>query len=484
MQFFSTRNANLCTSSAEAVVRGIAPDGGLYLPQTFPAFPMERLTSMTDAEVSAAVLCALFDDLPADDIRRAVRAAYGTSFEGGHLSPLRKVGGFFVSELWHGPTCAFKDVALCFLPHLLSLSSRTLGITDKICILTATSGDTGSAALSGFSDVPGTEIIVFYPDGGVSPMQKRQMVTCAGKNTAVCAVRGNFDDAQSGVKALFAAGLSVPGVRFSSANSINIGRLAPQIAYYFMNYRDLLSSGEISVGDRVDFVVPTGNFGDILAGYFALRMGLPVGRLICASNENRVLTDFFRTGVYDRRREFHLTSSPSMDILISSNLERLLCLTLGTEITARLMEDLRTMGTYTLPAGARETLAGLFSADFATDGETAAVIRETWERDGYLIDPHTAVAVAVYGKVGRRDVPTVVLSTASPYKFTDAVLRAVGEVPTGDAFRDTAHLAAVTKTVPPAPLSAAESAPVRHTDVIDVGDMGDYVLRTAACLRG
>ncbi len=483
MEYFSTRNHNLTRSPAAAVTEGIAPDGGLYLPQSFLPFPMDALLSMSRAEISVAVLSRLFSDFTEEELSAIVHAAYDNNFPGGDIAPLAHVGDIDVMELWHGPTCAFKDVALALLPHLLTASAKKCGVTDEICILTATSGDTGSAALSGFANVPGTRIMVFFPDGGVSPAQKKQMVTNDGKNTAVCAVRGNFDDAQTGVKTIFTEGKAPRGMRFSSANSINIGRLAPQIAYYFTAYRDLLEAGRIKMGDPVNFVVPTGNFGDILAGYFAKKMGLPVGRFVCASNENRVLTDFFDTGVYDRRREFRLTSSPSMDILISSNLERLLTLAAGTEKTAAWMKELKETGIYTLDPATHAALRAEFSAAAADGEETAATIRRYFEKYGYLADPHTAVALSVYEKWMASEegngAPTVVLSTASPYKFSRPVLAALGEESTGDEFADMEKLSALTNTAIPAPLAALAGKPVVHTAISDIDKMADFVKERA-----
>ena len=481
MKYFSTRNAKITRTPAEAVTEGIAPDGGLYLPEAFLPFPMERLAEMTRKEISVSVLSRLFDDFTEEELLAAVSAAYDTNFENGDIAPLASVGDVSVMELWHGPTCAFKDVALSLLPHLLTASAKKCGVTDEICILTATSGDTGSAALSGFSNVEGTRIIVFYPDGGVSPAQKKQMVTCDGKNTTVCAVRGNFDDAQSGVKAIFTGTTPREGMRYSSANSINIGRLAPQIAYYFTAYRDLLACGRVKMGDPVNFVVPTGNFGDILAGYFAMRMGLPVGRLVCASNENRVLTDFFATGEYDRRREFRLTTSPSMDILISSNLERLLTLYAGTEKTAEWMKQLSSEGYYRLDGETHAAMRTLFSAGCADDGETAATIRRYFEEYGYLADPHTAVALSVYEKWMASEeangYPTVVLSTASPYKFSRPVLKALGKEPTGDEFADMQCLSEISGMPIPAPLASLAGRAVVHTDICDVDKMPAFVAK-------
>ncbi|MBQ8174392.1 MAG: threonine synthase [Clostridia bacterium] len=479
MKFFSTRNPKICRTPSEAIAEGIAPDGGLYLPESFPVFPMEALSSMSGDDISVAVLSRLFDDFTENELRRAVTAAYDESFENGDIAPLAEAGDAHIMELWHGPTCAFKDVALSLLPHLLTASAKKCGITDEICILTATSGDTGSAALSGFSDVPGTRIIVFFPDGGVSPAQKKQMVTCPGKNTAVCAVRGNFDDAQSGVKAIFTGEAPAAGMRFSSANSINIGRLAPQIAYYFKAYRDLLAKGRIKMGESVNFVVPTGNFGDILAGYFAKKMGLPVARFVCASNRNRVLADFFESGLYDRRREFHLTSSPSMDILISSNLERLLCMFVGTDKTAALMQDLKEKGMYQLEGDTLAALRAEFSAAWADEAETAAAIRSYFEKYGYLADPHTAVGICAYEKwkasEEANDHETVILSTASPYKFSRHVLAALGVAAGEDEFADMEKLSEISGMKIPAPLASLVDKKVCHTAIVDIDEMPAYV---------
>ncbi len=479
MKYFSTRNFEIRRSPAEAITEGIAPDGGLYLPQEFLPFPMAALADMSQTDISVAVLHRLFDDFSEEELSCAVHASYDTAFDLGDIAPLAPVGDAYAMELWHGPTCAFKDVALSLLPRLLTMAAKKCGIQDEICILTATSGDTGSAALCGFSDVPGTRIIVFYPDGGVSPAQKKQMVSATGKNTAVCAVRGNFDDAQSGVKNIFATVKPAGQMRFSSANSINIGRLAPQIAYYFKAYRDLLRVGRIAMGEAVNFVVPTGNFGDILAGYFAKQMGLPIGRLVCASNENNVLSDFFATGTYDRRRDFHLTTSPSMDILISSNLERLLCMFCGAEKTGAMMRGLREDGVYTIDEQTRAALAAEFWAGWADSQETQAIIRRYYEEHNYLMDPHTAVGFAVYEKwlASSAAAPgvTVVLSTASPYKFSRTVLTALG-LPTGtDEFADMDRLSAATGTPVPAPLSAVAKRPVRHTAICEIDEMPAYV---------
>ena len=474
MKFFSTRDRNIVRTPSQAIVEGIAPDGGLYLPTEFPSFPMESLMTMTGTEISVAVLSSLLSDFTEEELTQYVNKAY-SAFDDKTIAPLAKVGDDHIMELWHGPTCAFKDVALSLLPYLLTASAQKCGIKDDIVILTATSGDTGSAALSGFSGVPGTAITVFYPDGGVSPMQKRQMVTNPGKNTAVCAIRGNFDDAQSAVKRIFTEVTLPKGKRFSSANSINIGRLAPQIAYYFTAYRDLLLSGEIVYGDRVNFIVPTGNFGDILAGYFAKKMGLFVGKLVSASNENRVLADFFESGVYDKRREFRLTSSPSMDILISSNLERLLSLTVGCEKTKAYMDDLKEKGVYTLTADEIASIRCDFDGAWVSEAECAETIKRVFDTYGYLIDPHTAVAYAAKDKVALEG-KTVVLSTASAYKFTNQVLKALGEVPLDDEFSSLSLLHNMTKAPIPTPLAALKTATVYHKDVVNISDMPDYVL--------
>ncbi|MBQ9746199.1 MAG: threonine synthase, partial [Clostridia bacterium] len=346
MMYYSSRNKGIKATSAEAVLMGIAPDGGLFLPESFEGAKicLEETLKMTSNEISAEILSRFFTDFSYDEIKETVRLAYDGTFESAEFAPLAKVGEKFVLELYHGPTCAFKDVALSVLPRLVTAAKKKNGVTEETIVLTATSGDTGSAAAHGFSGVPGTKVIVFYPAEGTSAVQEKQMTACPGKNVFVASVGGNFDDAQSGVKKIFAECAMPTGKALSSANSINIGRLAPQIAYYFTAYRDLINGGEIALGDKVDFVVPTGNFGDILAGYFASLMGLPVGKLVCASNENNVLTEFFATGRYNKMRDFRITRSPSMDILISSNLERLLSLSFGTERTAELMAELAHAG--------------------------------------------------------------------------------------------------------------------------------------------
>ncbi len=476
MKYFSTRNRNIVKSGSEAVVEGIAADGGLFLPEEFPCFPMETLAELTNTEISTKVLSLLLEEFSEEELTDSIEKAYA-SFEEGNIAPLKTVGGDYLLELWHGPTAAFKDVALQLLPYLLTASAEKCGITDEIAILTATSGDTGSAALKGFSGVKGTSVTVFYPYGAISPMQEKQMVTCDGDNTAVCAIRGNFDDAQSGVKRIFATLTPPVGKRLSSANSINIGRLAPQIAYYFTAYRDLWKSGAIAFGEAVNFVVPTGNFGDILAGYFAKKMGLYVGQLVSASNKNSVLCDFFKTGLYDKRREFYVTSSPSMDILISSNLERLLAIKFGCERTAELMKSLNEKGHYRLTSEELAALSEEFEGAWIDEEETLETIKTVFEKEGYLLDPHTAVAYAAKERLALDGV-TVVLSTASPYKFTKQVLQALGERTTGDDFDDLSKLYALSKMPIPKALSSLKTATSYHKAVVDIKDMDDFVMKT------
>jgi threonine synthase len=477
MKYQSTRNRALTASPAAAVLRGIAPDGGLYMPEAIPVLNWQSLLEADTLTLSARILSALLPDYP--DMDGLVRRGYAGKFETEELTPLVKVGDRYVLELFRGPTSAFKDVALSLLPQLISQARTLENIRDEMLILTATSGDTGKAALEGFHDVPGTKIIVFYPYGGVSAVQQAQMVTQEGANVKVCAVRGNFDDTQTGVKQIFAScdEEDLPGLRLSSANSINIGRLAPQIVYYFKAYADLVRCGRIRVGEPVHFCVPTGNFGDILAGYFAKRMGLPVGRLICASNRNDVLTDFLSTGVYDKRRTFYKTTSPSMDILVSSNLERLLSLLTGDDsYVASLMKDLNEQGHYKVTEELLRKLQSEFSCGCCDDDAAGRTIGKVWAREKYLLDPHTAVAWAVAEKHTREGVPMVVLSTASPYKFPAAVLYALGEASGDDEFTMMEQLHALTGMDIPKNLRGLEGRPVLHTDVIDKDAMLDYVL--------
>ena len=483
MLYHSTRNAGLTAPSTHAVLEGIAPDGGLYICD--PAqlhFDWQGALKLDTMDMAAKILSALLPDF--SDMDDIVRRSYAGKFPTMDLTPLVPVGGSYVLELYHGPTSAFKDVALSVLPRLIGAAARAEGMTGDVVILTATSGDTGKAALEGFHDVKGTRIIVFYPYGGVSAVQQAQMATQTGDNVKVCAVRGNFDDAQTGVKRVFAAckGRDLHGAMLSSANSINIGRLAPQVVYYFRAYGDLVEAGRIALGDKVNFVVPTGNFGDILAGYFAKELGLPVGRLVCASNANDVLTEFIATGRYDRRRPFYKTTSPSMDILVSSNLERLLfLLSRDPKYVAGLMGQLNTDGAYQLSDDLLAKLQQDFSCGCCDDQGAADVIGRLWREQHYLCDPHTAVAWSVAEQLEDtlRDTgaPTVVLSTASPYKFPAAVLAALGEDDgETDEFAMMSRLSRLSGVPIPGNLSGLEGRPVLHKDVIDKDAMLDYVL--------
>ena len=481
MLYHSTRSNKSFVDSAHAVLTGLAPDGGLYMPQQLPDFDWQHCLTLSAQGMSAAILSALLPDIP--DMNTLVERAYTGKFQTEDLTPTVRAGDFHVLELFRGPTSAFKDVALSMLPQLLTASRNTCGAGKEIMILTATSGDTGKAALAGFADVPGVRICVFYPDGGVSKVQRAQMVTQEGSNVTVCAVRGNFDDAQTGVKNIFAAcqGKDLP-YALSSANSINIGRLAPQVMYYFKAYRDLLEAGTIRMGDTVNFSVPTGNFGDILAGYLAKLLGLPVGMLICASNANNVLTDFIRTGTYDKRRPLLKTTSPSMDILVSSNLERLLYLMSGcdTGLVADLMVKLNSDGVYTVPETVKEAISREFYADFCDDACAAETIARVWSEQHYLCDPHTAAGWAVaenYVEATGDNRPMVVLSTASPYKFPAAVLEALGGDLSGDEFDQMERLCEKTGVAIPANLAALRGKPERHTGVINKDEMLDFVLQ-------
>ena len=479
MRYHSTRNDQNFVDSAEAVLEGLAPDGGLYMPQQIPALDWKQLLKGSSQEISCAILSALLPDIP--NMPRLVANAYTGKFETEDLTPSVSVGDSTVLELFRGPTSAFKDVALSMLPQLLTAAKREKGVAEDIMILTATSGDTGKAALVGFRDVPGVRICVFYPYGGVSQVQRAQMVTQEGNNVAVCAVRGNFDDAQTGVKQIFTAfqGKKLP-FRLSSANSINIGRLAPQVMYYFRAYKDLLAAGKIKLGDKVNFSVPTGNFGDILAGYLAKKMGLPVGTLICASNANNVLTDFIRTGTYDRRRPLLKTTSPSMDILVSSNLERLLYLLSGdTKLVASLMKQLKEEGAYTVPDDLKAAIQKEFWAAYCDDARAAEIIGRVYREQHYLCDPHTASGFAAaedYRNETGDLTPMVILSTASPYKFPAAVLSAIGGDTGGDEFEQMERLQQMTGVPIPAPLASLKGKKELHTDVIEKEAMSAYVL--------
>lgn len=494
MQYQSTRDKNLKAGSAQAVLNGLAPDGGLYTMPSFDEarFDYREVLDLDTFAMSARILSKLLPDFSEEEMTKLVHDGYAGKFETDHLTPTVPVGEDHILELFRGPTSAFKDVALSMLPRLMTAAKGKCGFTDEIMILTATSGDTGKAAMEGFCNVPGTRIIVFYPYGGVSAVQQAQMATQAGENVCVCAVRGNFDDAQTGVKNIFASVgreglLKGKGVSLSSANSINIGRLAPQVVYYYRSYADLVKAGRIRTGDKVDFVVPTGNFGDILAGYFAKEMGLPVGKLVCASNANNVLTDFLRTGRYDRRRPFYKTVSPSMDILVSSNLERLLYLLSGDDkLVAGLMKSLSEEGAYEVPAEMLAKLHELFWAGCCDDEAAKAAIGKVWKEEHYLCDTHTAVAWDVaqqYKKENPAHNAVVVLSTASPYKFPAAVLEGIGEQAKGDEFDVMEQLHDVTGVPVPKNLAALRERAVRHRDVIERDEMLDYVLGKAAAKK-
>lgn len=471
MQYQSTRNHATVVTSSEAIVRGLTPDGGLFVPQAFPAADLEGWKDLSYPELAAKVLALYLTDYDSEFLRRAAHEAYGEAF-GGKAGFVRKVsGGLHSLELWHGPTSAFKDYALQLMPKLLVQAKKNLNRTEHTRILVATSGDTGKAALAGYAGLEGIDIAVFYPNDGTSEIQRLQMATQTGDNVAVYAVQGNFDDAQTGVKKVFgdaavAEELAARDIRLSSANSINWGRLAPQIVYYFYAYFRLAEQGEVKWGEPVDFCVPTGNFGDILAGYYAKRMGLPVGRLVCASNRNNVLTDFINTGVYDKRREFYKTTSPSMDILISSNLERLLYHVTGDDAkVAAWMQELNTTGIYKVDEATLAAIRESFDCGCAGDEDAAAQIRTRIEVDGYLCDPHTAVAFRV-AEENRTAAPMVVLSTASPFKFPRDVLAALGETVPDSDFAAMKQLTAKTGCEAPAALAALETLPVRFDTII------------------
>ena len=472
MQFFSTRDQSRKVTASEAIAQGLSQEGGLFVPESFPQVDVQALCGLDYPTLAAEILKQYLTDYSPEFLTSATQQSYGSAFGGkaGAMAPI--CPGTWALELWHGPTCAFKDYALQLMPKLLVEAKRNLGRTEQTRILVATSGDTGKAALDGYHDVPGVDISVFYPTGGTSEIQRLQMATQEGANVAVYAVQGNFDDAQTGVKKVFgdpavAAALAEKGVRLSSANSINWGRLVPQIVYYFAAYGQLLRAGEISFGDPVDFCVPTGNFGDILAGYYAKRMGLPVGMLICASNENNVLTDFLSTGCYAARRTFYKTTSPSMDILVSSNLERLLYHITGSDAAVTgWMQSLNETGSYTVD---KDTLAAIqqsFGCGWASEAEVCQEIRARYEQDGYLCDTHTAVAFHVAAQKKRENVPMVVLSTASPFKFPRSVLEALGHTAPENDFEAMSALEAATGRTAPASLAALRTKAERFHAVI------------------
>jgi len=484
----STRSAATKVTASQAILKGLADDGGLFVPDQIPQLDvsLDQIAKMSYQETAYEVMKLFLTDFTEDELKSCINRAYDDKFDTKEIAPLVEKAGAYYLELFHGATIAFKDMALSILPHLLTTSAKKNHITNEIVILTATSGDTGKAALAGFADVEGTSIIVFYPKNGVSKIQERQMVTQKGANTKVVGITGNFDDAQSGVKAMFnnkelAAAMDAKGYQFSSANSINIGRLVPQVVYYVYAYTRLLGAGTVAEGEPVNFVVPTGNFGNILAAFYAKNMGIPVGKLICASNENKVLFDFFSTGTYDRNREFILTSSPSMDILISSNLERLIYRIAGNDAAknADFMKALNTNGKYEITPAMKEQLAD-FYGNYTSEEETAEEIRNLYEKTGYIIDTHTAVATGVYHKYLKdtkdTDTKTVIASTASPFKFTRSVMDAIDKK--YDAMTDfelVDELSKIGNVKIPNAIEEIRTAEVRHKTVCEVDEMPKVV---------
>lgn len=484
----STRDAHNKVTASQAILQGLATDGGLFTPLTYPKVDLDFncLKEMSYQEVAKLILGAFLDDFTAEELDYCITHAYDSKFDDGRIAPLVKLDGQYNLELFHGSTIAFKDMALSILPYLMTTAAKKHGLDNKIIILTATSGDTGKAAMAGFADVPGTEIIVFYPKDGVSKVQELQMTTQTGDNTHVVAIDGNFDDAQTNVKEMFndealRTKLAQQQMQFSSANSMNIGRLIPQIVYYVYAYAQLVKDGEIVAGEKLNFTVPTGNFGNILAAFYAKQIGLPVGKLICASNENNVLTDFFKTKVYDKKRTFKVTTSPSMDILVSSNLERLIFHLLGNDAvkTVELMATLARDGQYELQV-VEEAMFDLFAAEWATEEETAQEIKRIYDSSSYIEDPHTAVASSVYQKyrLGTKDtVKTVIASTASPYKFPVVAVEAMtGETGLSD-FEALEKLQALSGVALPPAVNGLETALVRHKTVVAARDMQAEVER-------
>ena len=486
IMYKSTRSDSAPITASRAILRGFPQDGGLYVPTAVPALEtgLAELAQMDYCGVAYEVMRLLLTDYTEEELKKCIRSAYDSKFDTPQIAPLKKSGDAWYLELFHGPTIAFKDMALSILPHLMTTAAAKNGSGDEIVILTATSGDTGKAALEGFAGVEGTKIMVFYPKNGVSSIQERQMVTTVGSNTRVIGINGNFDDAQTSVKKLFtdkalAEEMAAKGMQFSSANSINIGRLTPQIVYYVYAYTRLLADGVIAEGDPVNFVVPTGNFGNILAAYYAKRMGLPVGKLICASNSNKVLFDFFATGEYDRNREFVLTSSPSMDILISSNLERLIYHICGDDAAkcAQFMRDLSEKGKYSITEDMRSRLSD-FVSGYASEEETAAEIRKVYENDRYVIDPHTAVASSVYRRYREETGdtrPAVIDSTASPFKFEGSVMKALGRDTSLPDLELADRLSEIAGVAVPRAVSILRDAPVLHDIVCDREEMKQEV---------
>lgn len=487
LYYKSTRNSDLKVTASEAILTGLAPDGGLFVPNAIPKLDvsLDKLKKMSYQETAYTVMKQFLTDFTEEELRQCIASAYDSKFDTEEIAPLAKVDGIYYLELFHGATIAFKDMALSILPHLMTTSARKNHVEKEIVILAATSGDTGKAAMAGFADVEGTRIIVFYPKNGVSRVQELQMVTQKGENVDVVAIHGNFDQAQSGVKEMFgdqklAKELADKGYQFSSANSINIGRLVPQVVYYVYAYAKLLENEEIKEGEQINVVVPTGNFGNILAAYYAKQMGVPFNKLICASNENKVLYDFFRTGTYDKNRKFILTSSPSMDILVSSNLERLIYLIAGEDAqkTKELMDALSSDGTYTITEEMKKKLTD-FDAGFADEKETSETIRKVYERTGYVMDTHTAVAAEVCREYQERtgdQKKCIVASTASPYKFVKSVLTAIdpayGQKEELDLMQDLSKLS--NREIPKAVLDILD-ARILHTTECDAEKMKETV---------
>lgn len=484
----STRGNGSTVTASQAILKGLSEDGGLFVPDQIPALdvPVEKLAEMSYQEVAYEVMSRFLTDFTEEELKDCIAHAYDKKFDTEKIAPLTSADGAYFLELFHGATIAFKDMALSILPYLLTTAAKKNQVTNDIVILTATSGDTGKAAMAGFADVPGTKIIVFYPKDGVSPIQEKQMVTQKGDNTYVVAIYGNFDDAQTGVKKIFndadmKAELEEAGYQFSSANSINIGRLVPQIVYYVYAYASLYKEGKIAADEKINVVVPTGNFGNILAAFYAKNMGLPVNKLICASNDNKVLYDFFVTGEYDRNREFILTTSPSMDILISSNLERLIYRIAGNDAVKNktLMESLAADGKYVIDEQMKAQLAD-FYGNYANEEETAETIRRIYENCGYVIDTHTSVAASVYRKYVEETgdtTKTVIASTASPYKFTRSVMEAIDSekyAAMGD-FELVDELSSISKVPVPNAIEEIRSAAIRHNTVAEVDEMPGVV---------
>lgn len=483
----STRDAEKTVTASQAILKGLADDGGLFVPVSIPKLPVSlgELKEMTYQEIAYIVMKEFLTDFTEEELKSCIAKAYDSKFDTEEIAPLAKVEDAYYLELFHGATIAFKDMALSILPHLLTTSAKKNQVKNEIVILTATSGDTGKAALAGFADVEGTKIIVFYPKNGVSRVQELQMVTQKGDNTSVVAIHGNFDNAQSGVKAMFEnkeleKELNEAGYQFSSANSINIGRLVPQVVYYVYAYAKLLQNEEIAEDEEINVVVPTGNFGNILAAYYAKNMGIPIAKLICASNENKVLYDFFQTGTYDRNREFVLTTSPSMDILISSNLERLIYKISGEDARkdTDLMTELKTKGSYAITGEMKANLAD-FAAGYATEEQVAKTIHDIYEDTGYVMDTHTAVAATVYKAYredSKDDRKTVIASTASPYKFAGSVMSAIDSKYKGqDDFKLIEELQKVSGTELPNAIKEIMNAEIRHNTECDVDQMEQTV---------